>query len=142
MYDRAFPSTAAAGLSHVITERSREDGLMSMLRGELPAYTQPGSSTGHEHVSRERQIHTYHLQNGNKVPWATLRMKSRAPSARSLPIYFEGQSVTGQVELDLRKPERIKAVIVSVSYFLDCSMFISIGINYYWIGSWRYQHQE
>lgn len=37
---------------------------------------------------------------------------------KSLPVFFEDQTVSGQVELDLQKPESIKSVEVTVSHNL------------------------
>lgn len=41
---------------------------------------------------------------------------------KSIPIYFEGQSITGLVELDLGVPDRIKAVVVHVRTMLSSSV--------------------
>lgn len=89
----------------------------SMMRSELPSYGRAGSSSGAGLSSRQRQAHTYTLQNGNKPPWATLHVLSWAPTAKSLPVFFEGQTIEGSVDLDLPKPENIKAITISVSSF-------------------------
>ncbi|THH11257.1 hypothetical protein EW145_g783 [Phellinidium pouzarii] len=88
------------------------DGNSSTLRSELPTYNRPGTSGHRSNSSRARQSHEYSLHNANGHHWVTLRFKSWAPSAKSLPVFFEDQTVSGQVELDLQKPKSIKSVEV------------------------------
>ncbi|EJD00901.1 uncharacterized protein FOMMEDRAFT_141671 [Fomitiporia mediterranea MF3/22] len=91
-----------------------EESDLSDLRVELPSYDTPGPSRPYRHASRERQLHEFSLENADKHQWATVRFQSWAPSARSLPIFFEDQDITGQVDLDLRQPESIKSIEVSI----------------------------
>ncbi len=57
--------------------------------------------------------HSFPLErNGRK--WMSLCVRSRAKRAGSPPIYTEGDTVSGRVELDLDKPEKIKMITVTV----------------------------
>lgn len=66
--------------------------------------------------------HTYSLNTSSNLPWLTVKLRNWAPHVKSIPIYFEGQSITGLVELDLGVPDRIKAVVVHVRTMLSSSV--------------------
>ena len=83
----------------------------------LPAYEDPGPSSGRlnrSDGSSDLQLHEFSLEGVSK-PWAKLRLRSSAPSPKSLPIFFEGQKICGEVDLSLRKPEGIKNIVITVS---------------------------
>ena len=86
----------------------------SNVNDELPSYDTPGPFNLREHTSR-RLLHEFTLEGSDKRPWATVRFRSWAPSTKSLPIFLNGQEVSGHVILDLRQPESIKGVEFSVS---------------------------
>jgi hypothetical protein len=46
--------------------------------------------------------------------YITLFVSSKASSPRSLPAFREGDVIKGRVQLDLPKPEAIKAVTIAV----------------------------
>ncbi|KAF4596561.1 hypothetical protein EYR40_007742 [Pleurotus pulmonarius] len=78
----------------------------------LPVYT-PSSPTSPTSQAA-RSEHVVSLQGSKGHKWLSLYVNSRAATAASLPLLFQGDSVTGRVELDLQKEETIKAIVVSV----------------------------
>ncbi|KAL5508511.1 hypothetical protein ACEPAH_6130 [Sanghuangporus vaninii] len=88
------------------------------LRDELPSYGVAGPSNLRRHISRERQLHEFSLEDSDKRMWAAVQLYSWAPSAKSLPVFLEEQDVSGHVVLDLRQPESIKRVEVSIMGFV------------------------
>ncbi|KAL5486113.1 hypothetical protein ACEPAI_7157 [Sanghuangporus weigelae] len=67
------------------------------------------------HSSRPPVEHVYSLFDSRNTPWASLKLISNVGSPRFLPAYFEGQSIQGKLELDMRKPETILGISVTVS---------------------------
>lgn len=80
---------------------------------ELPAYSR---SATRPQEARPLTEHTFTLETSDRVPWLVLKVKSSAPSTKGLPVFVEGQPITGEVDLRLDKPENIKSVVVSVSF--------------------------
>ncbi|ESK95335.1 hypothetical protein Moror_3907 [Moniliophthora roreri MCA 2997] len=63
--------------------------------------------------SAERFEHSYSLdRRGHK--WLSMFVTSRSRSSMSAPVYIEGDTINGRVELDLDRPETIKGVVVAV----------------------------
>lgn len=59
--------------------------------------------------------HTYTLRPSSQdVPLMAVHLDSWASETSDDPTYAEGQFISGSVDLNLRTPDRIKAVIVSV----------------------------
>lgn len=52
---------------------------------------------------------------GKNKPWIFLKVHSRAPSEKSLPIFLGKETITGHVELDLVKTEHIQGISLTVS---------------------------
>lgn len=75
--------------------------------GELPGYSRAEPSS----TSREWPEHVYSLDKTQ----LSLKVKSRAPSATNLPLFFDGDTITGSVEMNVEKPESAKSVTISVS---------------------------
>lgn len=65
----------------------------------------------------------------------TVNLHSWAKSSTNLPTYVEGQSISGEVQLNLRTPEKVKAVLISVratSYLVyRCRIILSQVEGYY-----------
>lgn len=78
---------------------------------ELPHYEIRSSTS-----SREQTEHVYSLSKGDNQPWLTMKIKSWAPSVKNLPMFRESETMSGIAQIDLRKPEKIKAVVASVSF--------------------------
>lgn len=79
-----------------------------------PTYSGPLSRRRGGRSRTGRTEHTYTINNTNEHPWMTLKVKSWASSKNSLPVFIEGQSIEGIVELDLRKSDSINAINVTV----------------------------
>ena len=47
-------------------------------------------------------------------PWLTLKLYSRATEVKFLPVYCDGDSVTGEVILDLESDEKTKGISFTV----------------------------
>ncbi|KAK7032322.1 hypothetical protein VNI00_013281 [Paramarasmius palmivorus] len=63
--------------------------------------------------SAERFEHSFSLERRGQK-WLTLFVRSRSRSPLTAPVYIEGDTITGRVELDLDRPETIKGVAVAV----------------------------
>lgn len=61
-----------------------------------------------------RTEHTYSLNNSKGKPWLTLIIKSRAPSVKALPVFLEGDVISGTVNVSLDKPETSKGIMIAV----------------------------
>lgn len=79
---------------------------------ELPAYSRTAAV---QQVARPLTEHKFTLDAPEGNPWLVLKVKSNAPSTKGLPVFVEGQPIAGVVELQLDKPENIKAVVILVS---------------------------
>jgi hypothetical protein len=96
---------------------SKEDTPSSSL-AQLPSLA--GSSSS---ASSIRTQHQYCLTNGkgkgNDRPWLTLRVSSRSPKSKLLPLFIGKDSISGIVELELVKPETVREVKVTVRVVSD-----------------------
>lgn len=65
--------------------------------------------------------HQYCLSNGKgrDRPWLTLRVSSRSPKSKFLPLFIGKDSISGTVELELSKPETVREMKVTVRVVLD-----------------------
>ena len=79
----------------------------------LPSYSRP-SQRGPSAIT-EKTEHQYSLQNNKGKDWLSLKVFSRAPSAKSLPLVFEGEKIEGVVSVDIDKPENSKGITITVS---------------------------
>jgi hypothetical protein len=81
---------------------------MSTPGDELPAYTAPAAVA-----------HLYSL-DAKGAPWLSLRIvNSRAHAPAALPLFADGDEITGAVELALDKPESAKAISIRVRLALS-----------------------
>jgi hypothetical protein len=91
----------------------KEDELASKSQTHLLSPASFSSST-----SPLRSEHRYCLTNGkgkgDDRPWLSLFMNSRSPKPKLLPLFIGKDSISGTVELDLKKPETIREVKVTV----------------------------
>lgn len=61
--------------------------------------------------------HSYSLYAGN-VSWMTVELRSWSSSASNKPVLLEGRSIAARLRLDLRSPDSIKSITVSVRIML------------------------
>ncbi|KAH8117915.1 hypothetical protein DFH11DRAFT_1571413 [Phellopilus nigrolimitatus] len=81
---------------------------------ELPVYTADAVSANGSGSSDLRTEHTYSLNNAKGKPWLTLRVHSRSPSGKTLPVFLDGDEIRGEVRIELEKPEGCKGVLIGV----------------------------
>lgn len=86
-----------------------------------PAYS--SSSSG-----GSKTEHVFSLNNSKGKPWLSLFVTSRAPTVKALPVFLDGDAITGEVRVALDKAESAKAVSIGVSARLlfSCALRISI----------------
>jgi hypothetical protein len=64
--------------------------------------------------TRERAEHVYNLMNSKDQPWATLKFRSAARYPDHAPVLFEGDAITGTLEINVNKDHILEIVIVVV----------------------------
>ncbi|KAJ7476128.1 hypothetical protein FB451DRAFT_1245886 [Mycena latifolia] len=75
--------------------------------GGLPGYRERASLV----PRRVMTEHQYHLTSrASKPPWATLKVISRSPTAAHIPIFLEGDKITGSFTVDLERSDSIICV--------------------------------
>jgi len=83
----------------------------------LPGYTpRAGSSQASQDVLTAGSEYTTSLEDSKGHKWLLLSVKSRAPTPDSLPAFYSGDLISGNVTLDISKSEPSKAIILKVSY--------------------------
>ncbi|KAJ7227394.1 hypothetical protein GGX14DRAFT_103947 [Mycena pura] len=80
----------------------------------LPAYTAHVPRPRTAGAVREPTEHLFELKDKRQKAWATLKLRSSARSAASLPTFLEGESITGSVTLDLSQSEKISGVTILI----------------------------
>ncbi len=78
---------------------------MAQPDAELPGYAARAPNT---------MEHRYQLDDSKSRPWLWLSVKSRSKDAKQLPLFFEHDTISGTVEVDLDKAEGSKGVLISV----------------------------
>ncbi|KAJ7126829.1 hypothetical protein C8R44DRAFT_105996 [Mycena epipterygia] len=78
---------------------------------ELPGYTSRAAAPAALGASRSE--HKYSLETKGRH-WLFIFVKSRSPSAASLPFFLEGDTVAGRVELDIDKSEAVKGISIGI----------------------------
>lgn len=84
---------------------------------ELPGYSAAPSSTAAGPSSDQTgslQGHSSSLQDSKGFQWLTLTVNSRAPASTSLPVFYEGDVISGHVDFDVLKSESIKGISIKV----------------------------
>ncbi|KAA1477188.1 hypothetical protein DENSPDRAFT_808294 [Dentipellis sp. KUC8613] len=90
---------------------------MSTPDSELPSYTRiPSSADTRGPASTLSTQHRIRLESRDSKtrPWLTLLLRSRAPDAKGLPLYFDRDVIKGKVMVDLEKPETVKGIAVTL----------------------------
>jgi len=84
---------------------------------ELPTYahvqTQRQQSREASGAALTREHHRF-LEDTKGKKWLSMFVQSRASNAASLPVFFEGDTISGRVEVDLDKAESSKGVTISI----------------------------
>ncbi|KAL1949605.1 hypothetical protein VTO73DRAFT_8486 [Trametes versicolor] len=79
---------------------------MAQPDAELPGYAARAPNT---------MEHRYQLDDSKGRPWLWLAVKSRSKDAKQLPLFFEHDTISGTVEVDLDKAEGSKGVLISIT---------------------------
>ncbi|KAI0034729.1 hypothetical protein K488DRAFT_44744 [Vararia minispora EC-137] len=79
------------------------------IRTDVPP-SLPSSAPDAASVNQFTTLHAFYLRTGKGRPWLTLNLRSRATSAKYLPLYCDRDVITGEVLLDLPAPERLKGI--------------------------------
>ena len=111
--DRA---AAAAAEEHELPAYGDHHGTHAV---SAPPLQPPPFSAASSSSAASRTEHTYSLNNSKGKPWLTLVIKSRAPSPKALPVFYEGDVISGTVSVSLDKPESSKGVTIAVSLFVN-----------------------
>ena len=61
-----------------------------------------------------RHEHRYALQDKSGSDWISFKVKSRAADPKHTPLFFEGDIIKGEVQLDLAKAETLKGLTITV----------------------------
>lgn len=115
--------TGAAELPSYSDARN-ETSAPAVTTAAAPAYS--SSSSG-----GSKTEHVFSLNNSKGKPWLSLVVTSRAPSVKALPVFLDGDAITGEVRVALDKAESAKAVSIGVSArlpFFPCALRLYI----YW----------
>ncbi|KAF4571281.1 hypothetical protein EYR36_008610 [Pleurotus pulmonarius] len=81
---------------------------------DLPPYSRRRRDTVSQMPRREPVAHTYQLVSGSKA-WAVWKVVSSAKSSKSLPTFYEKETITGTLSLDVDRFESIQAIYVTVT---------------------------
>ncbi|KAN0093272.1 hypothetical protein V8E55_004056 [Tylopilus felleus] len=85
---------------------------------ELPDYSAAPSSPAvgsSSNVSQTGSQHISSLQDSKGSKWLTLTVNSRSPTSTSLPVVYEGDAISGQVDFEMLKSDSIKGVSIKIS---------------------------
>lgn len=95
---------------------------------ELPDYSAAPSSPAvgsSSNVSQTGSQHISSLQDSKGSKWLTLTVNSRSPTSTSLPVVYEGDAISGQVDFEMLKSDSIKGVSIKVCIVHD--VFITLS---------------
>ncbi|KAH9847696.1 hypothetical protein C2E23DRAFT_847726 [Lenzites betulinus] len=88
-----------------MSTKSRRSSTMAQPDADLPGYV----ARAPDHTE-----HRYQLEDSKGRPWLWLNVKSRSREAKQLPLFFEHDTISGTVEVDLDKAEGSKGVLISI----------------------------
>ncbi|KAF7985707.1 hypothetical protein HWV62_2288 [Athelia sp. TMB] len=95
---------------------------------KAPSYTRRTTSSS----SRGRAEHTYNMLNSKGSPWISLRFHSAAHAAQNIPVFWEGDTIDGTLELDGSKENIVQVditvagrIVTSVDDY-DTNIFMSL----------------
>ena len=94
---------------------------------QLPSYLDlQNSATSPLARGAYRTKHLYSLETTKRKPWLSLSVSSRAVSARVLPVFRDGDEISGEVKVDLDKPESYKGISVKVSSYKGSPLYLHL----------------
>ena len=95
----------------------------SLIFSNQDTQSPPSPAGSSSSTSSIRTQHQYCLTigkgKGNDRPWLTLRVNSRSPKSKLLPLFIGKDPISGIVELELIKPETVREVKVTVRVVSD-----------------------
>ncbi|KAH9481699.1 hypothetical protein JR316_0006226 [Psilocybe cubensis] len=105
-------------------EKAQKGGLESTPapEHELPSYTtaqneqkkqDEGAGPSNSGLGLGKEHHKY-LETAKGKKWLSMFVKSRATNPTSLPVFFEGDIISGRVELDIDKAESSKGISITI----------------------------
>ena len=119
-----------------------KDGAADQENTELPSYSEarndpvpPPAPVSVFSSGALKTEHTFSLNNSKGKAWLSLVVKSRSPTAKTLPLFLDGDAIAGEVRVALDKTESAKAVSVSVStklvslLLLHCRIEVFLDIS-------------
>ena len=80
---------------------------------EPPAYT-PSPNRIRTGAGSFRQEHRYMLQDKRGRDWVAFKVRSRAVDPKHAPLFFEGDTIKGEVQLDFAKAQTLKGLTITV----------------------------
>ncbi|KAL5486115.1 hypothetical protein ACEPAI_7159 [Sanghuangporus weigelae] len=84
---------------------------------QLPSYSDANTKAASPTASSSaafRTQHSYSLETGKGKPWLNLNVTSRAVSAKVLPVFRDDDEISGEVKINLDKPESYKGVTINI----------------------------
>ena len=112
---RGFSLSSGDSLFSDRTTNAYGDSDRPTILSNTDASTSTGYSSSSSSSTAPPSRHTYTLRpSSHEVPLMAVHLHSWAGETSDDPAYTEGQFISGSVDLNLRTPDRIKAVIVSV----------------------------
>lgn len=75
-----------------------------------------GSDSRQDPYTSERSLS---IRTAKGVPWLTMTLRSRATSAKYLPLYCDRDVIRGDVTLDLQEDMRVKDIVLKVRIHLN-----------------------
>jgi len=81
------------------------------LPGYSPAPRRPRTGTG-----GFRREHRFSLKDRSGREWLSFKVNSRAVNTKNIPVFLDGDTVEGEVQLDLAKAQRLKCLTITVDW--------------------------
>lgn len=101
------------GTSHKAASAASLYSSQSAASLKAPSYTRRTTSSS----SRGRAEHVYSLLNSKGTPWCSLRFHSAAHTAHNVPVFWEGDTIDGTLELDESKDNIVQIDIIVSPHF-------------------------
>ena len=90
--------------------------LPCMADTELPVYSPRPIRPRRTDTNPFKCQHKLHLENNKGRVWITLLINSRSQNPSNMPMFFDQDVISGEVHLDIDRPENIKGLTITVSY--------------------------